>query len=164
ANGVRAGKRRKQRRMKVQQTAGERVDEDGSKDPHETGRDDEVRLEGSDYLFETSTPLVARSKVAGFDHDGVDPRLSSESDPIARPVGDNCNQFSRDLAAFARVSKRDHVRAGSRDQNDEPSGHGAGARSALAKAGYELGHLGWIPAHGDPDGLQGFGLGPCRPL
>ena len=123
---VETRERRKQRRMDVQDAAGERADEPAREDPHEAGEADEpdavlVEHPGEGHVVRGAVTEVLRVEPDGGDAAG--PRARERRRLLLVPNGDD----------HARgVEERLEIRAAPRDEHADPQPVVVGARHATS--------------------------------
>ena len=102
--------RRQQRRMEVDQSACERVDENRSEDPHEPCRDDQVRPVPGDPITQLAAPGLAICKRLRLEDEVRYPVKRSPVDPGARAVGHHRHDLGGNLSTAAGSDQCLHVR------------------------------------------------------
>ena len=122
SHGVGARKRRKQRRMGVDD-AGEPVQERRPEDVHEAGRNDEVRFVPGDRLGHRLVPRRPGRVVRDAHHEAGDACPVRPCQTLyARPGGADRHDGRPVIRVGAGVEQRREVGAGAGDEDHEPRG------------------------------------------
>ena len=121
--GVEPGERRQQRRVDVEDAAGEGVEHGRAHEPQVPGEDDDVRRHGAQRVREHRV-------VAARHEDRLDPLLRGPPERRALAVGEHEDDLAAELAAGRRRDQRPQVRPRPRHPDRDPTAHLARASSA----------------------------------
>jgi ABC-2 type transport system ATP-binding protein len=119
AYGVRSGKGGQKRRVEIDQTSGEGIDDRRSKNPHKPRRHNEIGFKESNPVAKRIVPLGPRFEGVEIAQNGLYSAPGGEAQSCALPVGGDGDDPAGDFATLARVGQFHHVRSGAGHENHD---------------------------------------------
>ncbi len=111
--------------MKIDQRAVESVHENRRKDPHESGRYDEIRLESGDVVAQGLAPRIPRSVIVRADGTLRHAPLLRRSKGEAFSICYDSDHSPGHVVPLACLDQRFHVRATAGNKHHDVACHGA---------------------------------------